>query len=303
MATNKLELYAALSYNPETDFEDMLMESVLDEAEMERNEALEALESYHSTSQMDALESLMFALEGKSECDCDDDDDEDDDDEDDDEKDEDAEESVLRSAFEAANGNFFKKLAAGWKNFVQKVMAFFSRVAHTMTNVATNFSANKLAKKSEKVENITMSRKQLTMITSIIKIKKELESLHVNNAKEFVETFNTLRDNGRSDSTVTLSSANIKVYMKNISELLKSSNKALKTLDKEVNEAIKNGDSDARSKMNDARSAITSAMTMARETVTAISSAVSQAKKGSKKKENAKEQSNDQPKENQSSEE
>lgn len=156
---NKTELYSDLSYNPSTDFETLLMESLIDDAEAESFAAHAALESYleskETDSFTDALESLMIVLEGDKE-DCEkkckekeedeeedekkeSEDDEDEDDEEDEE--EDAEEATLRAACEAADASLGQKIAAAWKHFKERALAFFNRIAQSLQNAATRFNA------------------------------------------------------------------------------------------------------------------------------------------------------------------
>lgn len=302
---NKVEIYSDLSFNFNTDFESILMESMIDEAEREMYSAHHALESYLLTKNPNsidkALESLFAVLESNDidedtvnkECDdskCkkkkmkhdeekDDDDDEDDEDEDDDDKDdededdkdddEDAKESYLRSACEAADASFSQKLAAAWKSFKEKVIAFLSRVANSLKNIATKIQ---LAFAKNAKDDVEVSAGDEYILSSLSQISGAMSRFSISNDEnekrsslEEIEAYiNNANTKNSKNETATMSPVQIKTAFSNISATLKECQKALQKLDKEVNARIRSGESSAREDMAYARNQITSAMNVIR---------------------------------------
>ena len=292
---NKVEIYSDLSFNFNTDFESILMESMIDEAEREMYSAHHALESYLLTKNPNsidkALESLFAVLESNDidedtvnkECDdskCkkkkmkhdeekDDDDDEDDEDEDDKDDDEDAKESYLRSACEAADASFSQKLAAAWKSFKEKVIAFLSRVANSLKNIATKIQ---LAFAKNAKDDVEVSAGDEYILSSLSQISGAMSRFSISNDEnekrsslEEIEAYiNNANTKNSKNETATMSPVQIKTAFSNISATLKECQKALQKLDKEVNARIRSGESSAREDMAYARNQITSAMNVIR---------------------------------------
>ena len=304
---NKLETYSDLSFNFETDFELMLMESMIDDAECEARSAHLALEAYldkkNGYSIDGAVENLIAVLEGTDKDCCDDEDyddkkykkkkkdDEDDEDEeeDDDEVDEDAKESYLRYACEAADASLGQKIAAGWKVFKEKVIAFLSRIANALKNVATKFQVI-LTRKAK--NNVNIPEGDRYILKSMDLVRKKMNEISISDVNKsnaatddigvHIEKASALNKN---NTTVQVSPSEIKSYLSSVSETLKLCQKTLTKLDREVNAKIRSGDTDARNSMADARSQITSVMSVIRKATSAIVSAVS---KAGKKSENGK---------------
>ena len=296
---NKTELYSDLSYNPSTDFETLLMESLIDDAEAESFAAHAALESYleskETDSFTDALESLMIVLEGDKE-DCEkkckekeedeeedekkesEDDEDEDDEEDEEDEEEDAEEATLRAACEAADASLGQKIAAAWKHFVEKVKAFLTRIAESMKNIATKFSAKmaeKMAGKNSdvKVKILKSQKDNLNAMSDFVSL---FNSLNADNAKQISdEISNKLKAHNANNGWVEVSANEIKSWMGTVSATLKSATNALKKVDAAVNTAIRDGEPDARAKMADSRSAITNGMSAIRTAVSDLTKAIS----------------------------
>ena len=301
---NKLEIYSDLSFNFDTDFESMLMESMIDEAECESRAAHMALESYLASKVTDsvdnALESLMAVLEGKDEDCCDEDEkcedgeckkkdsedddksEEDKDDEDDEEDEEDAEEAALRAACEAADASVGQKIVAAWKAFKGKVIAFLSRVAQSLKNVATNFSA-KLAKAKvkEDIKVPGVNAKFMQNIQEYTAILNGVGPMDVDEAVQKMTEYKKKTEEAamqiKDDEIVTVPAAEVKKWMADVSGLLKACQKALSAMDKRISDLTKQGSEDARSNFAESRSVITEAMQLARKSVSVISVAVGKA--------------------------
>lgn len=299
---NKTELYSDLSYNPSTDFETLLMESLIDDAEAESFAAHAALESYleskETDSFTDALESLMIVLEGDKE-DCEkkckekeeDEEDEDekkeseDDEDDDDEEDEeeDAEEATLRAACEAADASLGQKIAAAWKHFKERALAFFNRIAQSLHNAATRFNAM-IAKRMVKA-NIRIAKPTYDHLTKMSKINTILGKISSSNIEEIADEIKRetkITETDRTTDTenkenVPLDSNSVKTYLKDASALLKSCSKALSVVDKHIAQKVKEGTEDARATFQSSRSVITDAMSVTRDAVSAITTAIHKA--------------------------
>lgn len=296
---NKLEVYSDLSFNFDTDFESMLMESMIDDAMCEAHEAHMALESYlekkNGGSFDDALESLMAVLEGKDEDCCDDEECDDDDckkkkkDSDEDDEDEDAEEAYLRSVCEAADASLGQKIAAAWKAFKEKVIAFLSRIANSLKNIATKFQIT-LARKAK--SDVIVPSGDKYILESMNQIEKYVGGMSIEDKgntaanSSIIESLlaNAAKMNEKNKTEV-MTAADIKSALSNVSATLKACQKALTNLDREVNAKIRSGSQDARSDMADARTQINSAMKAIRQSTSAIVGAVS---KAGKKKESGK---------------
>lgn len=295
---NKTELYSDLSYNPSTDFETLLMESLIDDAEAESFSAHAALESYleskETDSFTDALESLMIVLEGdKEDCEkkckekeedeeedekkeSEDDEDEDEDDEEDEE--EDAEEATLRAACEAADASLGQKIAAAWKHFVEKVKAFLTRIAESMKNIATKFSAKMATRMAGKNSDVKVKilKSQKDNLNALSDFESLFNSLNADNAKQISEEIkNKLTVHNKNNGWAEVSANEIKSWMGTVSSTLKSATNALKKVDAAVNTAIRDGEPDARTKMADSRSAITNGMSAIRTAVSDLTKAIS----------------------------
>lgn len=296
---NKTELYSDLSYNPSTDFETLLMESLIDDAEAESFAAHAALESYleskETDSFTDALESLMIVLEGdKEDCEkkckekeedeededekkeSEDDEDEDEDDEEDEE--EDAEEATLRAACEAADASLGQKIAAAWKHFVEKVKAFLTRIAESMKNIATKFSAKMATRMAGKNSDVKVKilKSQKDNLNALSDFESLFNSLNADNAKQISEEIkNKLTVHNKNNGWAEVSANEIKSWMGTVSSTLKSATNALKKVDAAVNTAIRDGEPDARTKMADSRSAITNGMSAIRTAVSDLTKAIS----------------------------
>lgn len=293
---NKLEVYSDLSFNFDTDFESMLMESMIDDAMCEAREAHMALESYlekkNGGSFDDALESLMAVLEGKDEDCCDDEECDDDDckkkkkdsDEDDEDEDEDAEEAYLRSVCEAADASLGQKIAAAWKAFKEKVGAFLNRIAQSLKNVVTNFGA-KIAKSKAKNDIKITGRtvkfmEKIGEYTSILNgVTGEDVDEQIQKMKEYSKKADesALAHNG--NEFVTVQANTVKTWMGQVSNMLRVFSKALSALDKHVNGLIRSGSPDARATFASSREVLTDAMQMARQSVSYITQAVGNANK------------------------
>lgn len=289
---NKLETYSDLSFNFETDFELMLMESMIDDAECEARSAHLALEAYldkkNGYSIDGAVENLIAVLEGTDKDCCDDEDynDDEDDEEDDDDEDEDAKESYLRYACEAADASLGQKIAAGWKVFKEKVIAFLSRIANALKNVATKFQVI-LARKAKNNVNILEGDRYILKTMDLVRKKmNEISISDVNKSNTATDEIGVHIEKAsalnKKNTTVQVSPSEIKSYLSSVSETLKLCQKTLTKLDREVNAKIRSGDSDARNSMADARSQITSVMSVIRKATSAIVGAVSKAGKGTK---------------------
>lgn len=290
---NKLEIYSDLSFNFDTDFESMLMESMLDEAECEVHESHMALESYmikkNGGSLDDALESLMTVLEGKDE-ECCDEYDEDDDEDEKDEDNEDAEEAYLRSACEAAETSLGQKISSAWKTFKEKVGAFLNRIAQAFKNIVTNFGA-KIAKSRAKNDIKVIG----TTVKFMEKLGEYISILNSVNGDNIDEQIQKMKDyNEKADSSafshgdnefVTVPASTVKTWMGQVSTMLKTCSKALKVLDKHINDLIRSGSSDARANFASSREVLTDAMQMTRRAVSYISSTVGKANKDAAKTE------------------
>lgn len=290
---NKLEIYSDLSFNFDTDFESMLMESMIDEAECEAREAHMALESYrikkNGGSFDDALESLMAVLEGNDEDCCDDEECDDDDckkkkNSDEDDEDEDAEEAYLRAACEAADASLGQKIAAAWKAFKEKVGAFLNRIAQSLKNVVTNFGA-KIAKSRAKNDiKITGSTvKFMDKIGEYTSILNGVTGEDVDEQIQKMKAYSEKADDSafahKDNEFVTVPANTVKTWMGQVSNMLRVCSKALSVLDKHVNGLIRSGSPDARAAFASSREVLTNAMQMTRQSVSYITQAVGSANK------------------------
>ena len=324
MTTNKTELYAALSYNPETDFETIMMESMVDEAYAHMMSAQSALESYLSSKNdtvESAIESLFAVLEGDDgeECECkkkceeekekdeeNDDNEEEDDDEEDEE--EDAEESTLRAAYEAASSGFIQKAKASWKAFIEKAKAFFTRIAESLKNLVTRFQAAILQKKVKndiEVDGTTAYIINRIADGSMNKYAEDVLSRdHVDAhfAKRIPialgETFDESKEDKSKESekeTIpvvqfdTLNPDITKKALMKVSQTIKFATAALKKMDSDV---IKNFDGEEVNieEIDESKRAMTEVIRLTRKAVSAIATAVAAANKKQKETEKNKKQ-------------
>lgn len=268
---NKIELYSDLSFNDSTDFESLLMESMIDDAECEVAAARCALEEYLGVTSVSTIESMIFALESDKddECECDDDDDDDV---------EDAEESYLREAYEGAISDFGHKMAASWKSFIEKMKAFMSRLAEAFKNIVAKF--NTVITSARAKNDIQIAEKHKRYLDLASTIKNQFDKIDYDKAQELSALFEDEKEDRLGDDRmVTVSANDVKKYMSDISGALKAASSALKKVDKEVNQAIKEGDPAARSNMAEVRAAITAGMQRLRLVVSYVSVAVGKANK------------------------
>ena len=311
MTTNKTELYAALSYNPETDFETIMMESMVDEAYAHMMSAQYALESYLSSKNdtvESAIESLFSVLEGDDgeECECKKKCKEEDDDEED--EDEDAEESTLRAAYEAASSGFIQKAKASWKAFMQKAKEFFTRIAESLKNLVTRFQAAILQKKVKndiEVDGTTAYIINRIADGSMNKYAEDVLSRdHVDAhfAKRIPialgETFDESKEDKSKESekeTIpvvqfdTLNPDITKKALMKVSQTIKFATAALKKMDSDV---IKNFDGEEVNieEIDESKRAMTEVIRLTRKAVSAIATAVAAANKKQKETEKNKKQ-------------
>lgn len=290
---NKTELYSDLSYNPSTDFETLLMESLIDDAEAESFAAHAALESYleskETDSFTDALESLMIVLEGDKE-DCEkkckekeeDEEDEDEKKESEDDEDEDAEEATLRAACEAADASLGQKIAAAWKHFKERALAFFNRIAQSLQNAATRFNAM-VSKRAVKTDVMISGKivKHMDNVDTYISLLTGVTPENVDEAAQKVDEAKKQMEKSafatKDDDMIRIGAGEIKKWLTKISNLLKACSKALSVLDKRIVQLTKEGSETARSNFQSSRSIITDAMTATREAVSGITTAIHKA--------------------------
>ena len=304
MTTNKTELYAALSYNPETDFETIMMESMVDEAYAHMMSAHCALESYLSSKNdtvESAIESLFSVLEGDDgeECECKKKcKEEKDDDEEEEDEEEDAEESTLRAAYEAASSGFIQKAKASWKAFVQKAKEFFARIAESLRNLVTRFQAAILQKKVK--NDIEVDGKTAYIIKQIaygkfneytenvLSVYKE-EAVKARWTPSLLETDEYAYGHYDDSKIETLNPDITKKALMKVSEIIKFATAALKKMDSDV---IKNFDGNEvkLTNVDEAKHAMTEVIRLTRMAVSAIASAVSKANKKQKETEKNKKQ-------------
>ena len=301
---NKTELYSDLSYNPSTDFETLLMESLIDDAEAESFAAHAALESYleskETDSFTDALESLMIVLEGDKE-DCEkkckekeedeededekkesEDDEDEDDEEDEEDEEEDAEEATLRAACEAADASLGQKIAAAWKHFKERALAFFNRIAQSLQNAATRFNAM-VSKRAVKTDVMISGKivKHMDNVDTYISLLTGVTPENVDEAAQKVDEAKKQMEKSafatKDDDMIRIGAGEIKKWLTKISNLLKACSKALSVLDKRIVQLTKEGSETARSNFQSSRSIITDAMTATREAVSGITTAIHKA--------------------------
>ena len=309
MTTNKTELYAALSYNPETDFETIMMESMVDEAYAHMMSAQSALESYLSSKNdtvESAIESLFSVLEGDDgeECECKkkckekcEEEKEKEEDEEEDEE-EDAEESTLRAAYEAASSGFIQKAKASWKAFMQKAKEFFTRIAESVKNLVTRFQAAILQKKVK--NDIEVDGKTAYIINRIAdgsmnKYAEDVLSVYKEEAAKARWTPSLLETDEYAyghydDSKIeTLNPDITKKALMKVSQTIKFATAALKKMDSDV---IKNFDGNEvkLTNVDEAKHAMTEVIRLTRMAVSAIATAVAAANKKQKETEKNKKQ-------------
>lgn len=305
MTTNKTELYAALSYNPETDFETIMMESIVDEAYAHMMNAQSALESYLSSKNdtvESAIESLFAVLEGDDgeECECkkkckekceekkekeedEEDIEEDDDEEEEENEDEDAEESTLRAAYEAASSDFINKAKASWKEFFAKAKAFFVRVAESVKNLVTRFTsamANKSAKKDVQIDGETAH-----YIKNLSILKDRVNDIYNDEAADKFTALETAAKS-KKDKMITISQAEVKNAINELNNILKIASTTLKEANAKMNKAYADDIPALADVRQKEMKAIQEEMKLTRKALHAITVAVSKSMVTPKKKDN-----------------
>lgn len=248
---NKLELYSDLSFNFDTDFESMLMESMIDEAECEAHETHMALESYlakkNDESIDDALESLMSVIEGEDEDCCDDDE----------------KEAYLRSVCEAADSSLGQKIVAAWKHFVARIRLLINRISNSIKNIITNFSMKITAQKIDKIQNIRIDKNYKRYLESLPKIINLFDKMNYDEVKKISnllsdESFTEEKDIYEREK-IKVSKEQLKQYISDITAALKVASLALKRVDNQIN-MEKIYDSEARENISIIRNGISTGL-------------------------------------------